>query len=189
MEGSGETDAGSTEVDSLFGTTASGIFARFSTAIADVQGDMDAAISVLGSTSPDTNAVNALLVASAATSPADQDAIQLLSEDRLDKANVAINLAGQRINEANGIVRSGSGKIAEAQAELANIRAHIAPINLYFTNAASYFAEAASYLAEALGFADEVKGHLSQAGAKRSEGASRAASGGAFINEAQARRD
>lgn len=152
------------ELGALFGQTTSGSFGRFVTAIADVQTDMDSAVSVLGSTSPGTNAVNALLVASATTSPADQDAINFISTDDLEKANAVINLARGRIEEAANIVNAGSGKISEAQAELENIKAHVQPINAYYTGSEAKLKEAAGYIGQSNGYLGAAQTFLAESG-------------------------
>lgn len=80
----------------------------------DCHTEIDNAIKILGSTSPVPNSVNALLVAAAATVPADEDAIQHLSDDLLDHAKVSTGLGQARIQEAATLVQAASSKAAEA---------------------------------------------------------------------------
>lgn len=188
VEGSSEIDTGSTELDAIFSGGTDGMFDEFDTAIADVQGDLETAQNVLGSgPSPVTNAVDDLLVAASATSPADEDVIQHISDGRLNHADRATALAEARVGEATATVQTAQGKLDEARAELENIQTHIAGVNPYWANATAYFDEAKAYVAEAQGYAAEVNARLAQALAKREEGVSRSALGDSYLREAQAR--
>ncbi len=78
--------------------------------------DLGNVISILGSTSPVTNSVNALLVAATATSPADEDALRHLANDMVEHARAATGIAQARIQEAAAITQAAIGKAAEAKA-------------------------------------------------------------------------
>ena len=183
-----ENDTASTEIDAIFAGGTDGMWDDFDTAIADVQADIESAQNVLG-TGPSgvANAVDDLLVAASATTPADQDAIQYLDNDQLPHAQVAIGIAQTRVQEAGVTVQSATAKLTEAQAELQNISSHGETISAYGTTVSNYIKEALAYIQEAQGHAAEIQVRLAQATTKREEGKARADSGAAFLAEARSR--
>lgn len=174
VEGSAEIDAGSTEIDAVFAGGTDGMFDDFDTAIGDVQSDIEKAQNVLGSgPSDETNAVDDLLVAAAATSPADEDAIQQLADDDLEKAALAIQLGQTRMQGAATFLQTAAVKTAEAQAELQNIAGHVQSLSQYWLNADSYFKEGAAYTQLAAGYLNEATQRFGRVAA--------------YVQEAQAR--
>ena len=158
------------ELGSLFGQTTGGSFSRFATAITDVQGNADSAISILSSASTDKNSVRALLIGSAtgstSSTPSGIEAVTLLNADDLEKAGTMIQIARGRVEESSGALGVAGAKISEAQAELANIQGHVAPINAYYAGSAARLKEASGYIAEAGGYLQVAQSGFAQTGGR-----------------------
>ena len=187
VEGSVESDIAVTESATMFGASATGKITAFGTAITDVQTDMDLAVSILGGASPSTNAASDIDVAAAATSPADNDVIQLLNDGKLDKAGVALSLAENRMKEAAGHITAGNGKIQEATAEISDWAAQWTSIVQQLSLSETFFKEANSYVELAKGYAAEVVSLLSHIGGSLQEAAGRVQKATALLTKAGVR--
>jgi hypothetical protein len=138
----------------------------FDTAVADSQTDFDKAVSILGGTSPVTNAVSDLLVATSATSPANQDVIQRITDDKLEHAQRATELAVARIQEAGGHVEAGSAKLQEGMAQLGKsdkrFQGYVQEAQARIGTAQAYLQEVQSRLGTAQNFATTGKDALTE---------------------------